>query len=366
VRKLGAVAVALVLPVNANAQVDPAAICGSIISDAAHNINISLNSNQFLDNVFDKYCSASGTVSASAQNAGLSAVIYSVPVGLTLGSSDSQTATSNFCRNYASTRASSSQTTNVESTVVNKALDTFVQCEQIARTGASIDHKILSRDEANVYLVAAAGDKLMIQGVSTSGPVSCTGNTGKDQVTTFTQKTTYEFEGNFLLSCARHGHSGPSNITVFDEATVTVSTKTAPYAFYWPASKELAQDDAAEIKRAIDDIQKNLTQINTSIPSVAVNGLQIKFYAGTDRQHNGTNIAGCAQSNELLIGGTCLTRGNVPRDNNQPSVGPVWIHGGDSMPGPSSPVSSGQISEVFCQGLPGFSPAAFAVCLSAK
>jgi hypothetical protein len=69
---------------QANAQSDPTAICAQILPEAGRNISLTKNSSVVLNSVFDNYCDSSGTAQNSSSDLGLSAVVASIPVGLSV------------------------------------------------------------------------------------------------------------------------------------------------------------------------------------------------------------------------------------------------------------------------------------------
>lgn len=261
------------------AQTDAAAICGGILANASHNVNLSESSMDYLNTIFDNYCDQSGTTKSSGSDVGLSAVISSIPIGFSLGSSDARTSMKNFCRNYASTANSRSRTYSYQSSVVDKALTTVSDCMKFALTGNYIQHRILNDEAANIILTAASGSEVKIDGLKTSGPVSCSGFEKSGKVIKFNQSTEYQFSGNYVITCARQPNRNPGdspNGETFEEATVTVSTPLGSYAFLWPRSVRLGNNDARSIQQALSDVQqsiidenKTIADLNTSMSSFA-------------------------------------------------------------------------------------------------
>src|SRR5262249_17316846 len=138
--------------------------CSPILTEASRNVNLNESSAEYLNTIFDKYCERSGSLKQSGFSLGISAPIESIPVSLTLGSTDSSIAMTNFCHNYASTANSRVQQRSYVSTVVEKALATYVECMRIASTGNFIKHEILNEQTANVTITAGSGTKLTIKG----------------------------------------------------------------------------------------------------------------------------------------------------------------------------------------------------------
>jgi hypothetical protein len=217
----------------------------------------------------------------------------------------------NFCRNYASTFNSQTQSVTYQSTVVDKALETVRDCIAYARNGNSIIHHILDDEKANIDLTPATGNPMTIAGVSITGPVSCNSNTGEQKVTDFTQETRYQFSSHLTLSCIRKNrliptgqgvdalrpaatlNTPPTDSRIYDEATVTVSTENnLSYAFLWPRSLQLPENEAASIQQTIVSLQKNIEEANRSIPIVA-DGAAGKVHIECETVQSNGNIAAC-------------------------------------------------------------------------
>lgn len=169
----GALFVALSSPLYAQ---DPSAVCLAMVTGATHDVGIQSSSSSFLNTIYSNYCQQDGTTKSSPFNAGISAVIYDVPVNLTGGSSDASTRITNFCKNYQSTFASNSASFDTQSIVVQKALESANQCLEIAtRTQNTITYSILTPQMLAIKFGIPAGQTLDIHGISHDGSVSCEG-----------------------------------------------------------------------------------------------------------------------------------------------------------------------------------------------
>ena len=308
---LSATLVAVGLTGRAQGQTDPAEICRGILSDAGNNISISQDSDAVLDTVFDKYCNQSGTAKSSNLDIGLGVVIEELPIKFTLGSSDKQTAVNNFCRNYAQLSTSNHQRSSYQSTVVDKALDTMDDCVRIARTGSFLTHKILNDEAADIYLTARTGDKITIQGLNTTGHITCQTNVKSNNLLLNNGKalsldggSRFDFEGNLTISCTRKGDSATADLiatkpadggpaartgaTVFNEATVSVSTQNAgPYAFLWPRAVRFPENEASQVSADIAGLRDTLSKTNADLAAA-------KTQINVLQNHNVFGIRGCA------------------------------------------------------------------------
>jgi hypothetical protein len=245
---------------------DASAICLKMFENASRDIDASENSSEYLSTVFDNYCDRSGTIKTGGFQFGVSLPIPNLPLELTLGSQNNETAIKNFCRNYAATAGSRVRTRTYTSHVVGRALDNMVECMRISRTGSFIRHEILNEKAANVELTPAAGNPFKLRGVKVTGRIRCTGNTGNDVTTEFTQKTRFETTEVMVLTCERGPEpAGGETKRVYEEGTVTIATATIPYSFLWPRTVKLPIDDAAAIRSNIDNLQQNIAQVNKSI-----------------------------------------------------------------------------------------------------
>jgi hypothetical protein len=246
--------------------------CSPILTEAGRNVNLNESSAEYLNTIFDRYCEQSGTTKQSGFSLGVSAPIESIPVSLTLGSTDATSAMKNFCHNYASTANSRVQQRSYASTVVDKALATYVECVRIASTGNFIKHDILNDQTANVTITAASGTKLTIKGVKEvpSSNVKCSANTGPNTETNFIQKTRYDMDGTLTLACTREG-ANQSGTMIFPEATITVATNIGSYAFLWPKSAQLPINDANMIQSRIITLSQTIENSNQQISALQQN-----------------------------------------------------------------------------------------------
>jgi hypothetical protein len=90
-----------------------------MVTDVARNIGVQMSDSTVLDTIYSNYCEADGSVKSSSFNAGLSAIIEAVPIGLTGGGSDSVTQVKNFCSRYQSTYASHNSSTTFPTNVAD-------------------------------------------------------------------------------------------------------------------------------------------------------------------------------------------------------------------------------------------------------
>lgn len=273
---------------SAFAQSDPADICRIILSDASRDLSISQNSDTSLNLVFDKYCNTSGITRSNSLDIGASVIVEDLPLSFTLGSSDKQTAMSNFCKNYSQTVQSSKQQYSSRSIVLARSLDTFQQCVTISRNGGSISHRVLSNDVVTIDLTAPTGSKRTIQSVDIKGNVECHTNLktvprgSSSTETTLTQLSagsSFDFDGHLQIACHRTPETVttvtttsngsvaiPAGAKIYNEATVSISTHDAgPYGFLWASNILFPLNEANAISIALSSIKDTIIKTNEDL-----------------------------------------------------------------------------------------------------
>lgn len=254
----GTLGLIICLPPVCTGQTDPTSVCLAMVHEAAHNINLSTSSSQYLNTLFDNSCKKDGSTKQGGWNAGLSAVIEDIPVSLTGGSTNSETAYSNFCRNYASSNQGSASSFSWQSLVVEKALGSANQCLAIATKGTYLYYKVMTPDTLAINFSIGSGNTLRVRGISHSTAVTCEGakasGSGAFAYSTGVGQTLTSDFGTYSITCTRRPESGASKSSRYLETSLVVDTNAGGFDIYWPQDALLPLRDANDIETAIEDL----------------------------------------------------------------------------------------------------------------
>jgi hypothetical protein len=260
---------------------DPTAVCLAIVTDATRDVGIQSGSSSFLNTMYSNFCQQDGTVQSSSFNVGLLAVIYSIPVGLTGGGANASTRITNFCKNYQSIYASNSQSFDVETIIVQKALDSANQCLEIAtKSQNTISYSVLTPQMLSIKFGIPTGQTLDIHGVSHDGSVRCEGRkitgVGTIDFSTGSGQTVTSATGTYNISCTRRPFASQGGTSVYNATGLTVSTNMGSMDIYWPQDSVLPLTTASQIEGTISGlntkiqelrltVQRGLTQLSNNI-----------------------------------------------------------------------------------------------------
>jgi hypothetical protein len=266
---LAAVALSAALSSPLYAQ-DPTAVCLAIVTSATHDVGIQSGSSSFLNTVYSNYCQQDGTTQSSSFNAGLSAVIYSIPIGLTGGGTDASTQITNFCKNYQSAYASSSQSFDMQSIVVQKALESANQCLKIAtRSQNTISYSVLTSQMLAIKFGIPTGQTLDIHGISHDTSVSCEGSkvtgSGTIDFSTGSGQTITATTGTYNVSCTRKPFASQGGTSVYNATGLIVSTNMGSMEIYWPQDTVFPLTTASQIQATIVGLNKKIQQLQFTL-----------------------------------------------------------------------------------------------------
>jgi hypothetical protein len=232
--------------------------CDAIITSGLRNYNISSSSSASLNTIYSNYCDASGNTTSSNTSAGLDVVINSIPIGFKLGATDAATAYHNFCKAYQSVYQGSESSSSYESTIVQKAYDSFNQCVAFSALGISIDHRVLSTEATSFYITAAVGKPIQVTGVTLSRNVSCSGQDPSGRLIKYSPTSRVTSNTYLSLVCNRTS-TAAANGQFFDEGTISIATNAGNYDVYLPHDAKFAIDYATQIQKQIADLKATTT-----------------------------------------------------------------------------------------------------------
>ncbi len=260
--KISMISCALI-SVSCPALADDISSCNVIINNGLREYNISSDSAAYLNTVFNQYCFADGRSNSSAFNAGLAATVQSIPVSLTLGSSDASQAQTNFCKNYKSSTFATETTNTYNETIVRRAYDSYDACLQAAALGFYVTHDILTPAKAQLLLRAGVGKPIEVDGIDTTPNVSCSGPPDKsgNQID-YGIATKNVSDVGIGIFCTRKSRVEPTTgVTVYDEGSVAIALAGTKYNFYWPQTSLLPEDVASQVQSSILELRTALAKL---------------------------------------------------------------------------------------------------------
>jgi len=253
--------IVILLGVSALAAQD---LCQDIVKNASQDVGITSNSSDYLVSIFKKYCESDGTVNQSSLSVGVS--IPDIPVSLSLGSSNSDSKMTNFCKNYSSSSEAHNSTYSYQSSVVAAALDAAVQCAQIEKSGSFVTYTARSQTPDTLSITFHAGTGgLKIYGISHHPNVTCIGPARRPLPgqSKYDGGTTRELSANdaiLKVDCTRTPASTNGGTTIYDAAAVGVSTNFGGLDIYWPKNPILPVTDANVIQANLQALQQQADQ----------------------------------------------------------------------------------------------------------
>lgn len=249
-------------------------VCLAMVTDAAHNIGLSTSSQSYMNVIFDNYCQQDGTTKSSSFNGSLNVVVQEIPIGLTGGATNSQTAMSNFCRNYQSTFSASSSNFGFQSLVVQNALQSANDCLKIVTSGAAIVYNILSPTTLAIRFTVPSGQTMNIRGVSHESTVTCLGSnvSGGQAInySTGTGQTLTGAAGSYSITCTRTPFGVSAGTQFYNATALVVDTNTGGLNIFWPQESVLPLTTASQIQSSVSGLA---TQIRQTQATVALNAL---------------------------------------------------------------------------------------------
>jgi hypothetical protein len=168
-----------------------------------------------LQSLYSKLCSSSSSSSSSSTDAGLQAVIYSVPIVASWAQKNNVTNNSSFCDAYRRDTFINFASHTYASSPVPAAQTNFNQCETILQgSKVSVTHEQSPGSVAISFQFHDAQTQLQIQGVtmdSPSQPFSCVAVPGNNQP--LEESSSPTFRSNFTIQCKRAGqHQADGNV----------------------------------------------------------------------------------------------------------------------------------------------------------
>jgi len=277
--------------------------------------SIDSSSSNFLNSVFSQHCQQDGSKKSTSVGLGLDAVVNAIPLKFTGSYNNNDAAFTNFCKTYASFTTANSNTDTYKETISTKALDTLAQCLRLQSTGVFITHDVTNVEAISFYMRSSVTQSFGLQGVQTTGDVTCTGQLGGhktkfDQSVTSTIKTTQSF------GCIRQGTGTAKGGKSFGESTITIMTNQGNYAVLWPKDERQSIDMATDIDRRITSVSGDLALTKTALQTITQAKPVVVYQcpAGTQGWNPGGNWASYGCQGQISTSSTCT---NIEYPNNQ-------------------------------------------------
>lgn len=244
------------------------ATCTEFTKQAFREYSIKNSDEAKLDTIYDKYCREDKTANTSNFGLGLDVVIYDIPIGLTVDTSNAHQAMTNFCKNYQRLTTSKSSEYIREERIVGRAYDSFDRCVAWASQGISIGHRVESLSRINFFLQPSYNRPVFIRGIKPSSNVKCQGidpTAAKPEEVTFDGNTTIKLTPDLSLGmvCERTGKTDKDGNTILEEGEVTILTDIGPngnYSIYMPSDTVPAQTTYKTIQQQIEETAKQKTK----------------------------------------------------------------------------------------------------------
>ncbi len=256
------------------AQIDPAAVCLAMVSEAAHNQRLTASSDSFLDTLYEDYCEADGTTKGSSWDAGISAVIKDVPVSLTGGASDVKTEMTNFCKRHQSSFQSRSSHFAVESIVVEKALQAANQCLEILNRhkDTTLSYNTVGSTLLNIEFAIASGTTVDIRSVQHEPDVDCEGEKipgpGSIKYTIGSGQTVGATSGWYRIACTRKAFSASGGRFFYRATGLSVDTNAGILDIFWPQDEILPLTTASQIQGAIQGLGSDIEKLQAVVGQI--------------------------------------------------------------------------------------------------
>lgn len=330
---------------------DPTQVCLSMVQDASRDVGVTTNSSAFLDTVFDNYCNTNGTTKDSGFHIGLSAIIQSIPIGLTGGSTDTTTQVSNFCRNYQSTRSANASSSSYQSKVVQSALQSANQCLEIAtKTQATATYRVMTPSMLAINISVPAGQTINVRGLNHDTNVSCVGSSVKrGGIVRYSAGVGQVLDANvgtYSITCRRQPTSTQNGTAFYDASALVLDTNAAPLNIYWPKDSLFPPNTASEIEGDVSKVSLqvtnlksqvdfNLLPIGTILPWFQKNGTPPPGWVACDGSHTEScpNLSGL-----FLRGGTAADIDKTPHGSD---TADVYIGGSNNKRGDGNGFNAG-------------------------
>lgn len=233
------------------------------ISRLLKTYEIDTSSSSFLNSIYSQNCQQDGSKKSSGGGFGLDAVIKAIPIKFTGSYTNTDEGFTNFCKSYTSLATSTSSQDSYKERITDKALNTIDQCNKLQASGIQISHEIVNIESISFYLRNSVTQSFELQGVATTGKISCTGLV-KGKQAKFDSNINVQVKTTQNISCLRKGEANPKG-PVFDEATVSILTNQGNYSVLLQRDQRLSENLASTLASQITMLRADLATSNSMI-----------------------------------------------------------------------------------------------------
>lgn len=301
--------------------------CRPIITDSLKEIDIEIDSAEYLNTVFDKHCEKDGAAKESSLNVGIDAVVDALPVKFKLGTSDKKQSIRDFCKQYKVFTSDKRGTFRRRERIVARAYDSYDTCIQLASQGIKLSHKVRTLDSLDFFVAPAIGKPVTLNGVKASENIRCV---GRDSGSIFGNVAQLNVDSRIVVKdaplnivCTRNGRNDKNEGNVYEEGFVILLTDLQPYGNYGvvlPRDAKLPENQASALKTQFDNQREAITELQKTvgvISSPVTASPELTFSASRGGGQSPLSmISMCPPDQmvvgvEIVVGGTCQQQCNA-------------------------------------------------------
>ncbi len=236
--------------------------CGLVLTRGLREYDVQSKSAVFLNSTFQNYCSASGETKSSSLSAGIDIIAKAIPISFTLGSQDSRTAMSNFCKTYKSDTSNVSESSRYQAKIVERAYKSFDSCVALSLNGNVVTHDVITIEHVQVYLRAGIDRPVELRGVKTSGNIACSGSSGGKQVN-YNEATAAKTGSSMTINCIRTPRKSEDGQLIYDEGSAAFDIALGKYSIFFPRDFKLPEDKASIISTTVSGLRLDIDALKT-------------------------------------------------------------------------------------------------------
>lgn len=257
----------MLLPIGpvAGAQTD---VCKAMVTDAAHSVSLNTADSSYFVSIYNNYCYADGSTNQAAVNATGSAIVDAIPLTAGFAGTDNMSKFMNFCKNYQSIAAGTSNSLVYQSAVVGKSLEAANECLSIVTGhGMSLSYQVSTPTTLLINITVPGGQTMVVQGISADTGVACIGPdlAHPGQTITYNTGTGQTLPGgSTTITCNRQPFSTAGGQTMYAAASVAVSSSVGPLNIYWPQDSAFPLLTASQIQSSLNAVTAQVQQLQTA------------------------------------------------------------------------------------------------------
>lgn len=255
----------------AEAQTSALDVCYAMAQKALRNITVSQSSDAAVAALYSNYCYADGGTNDSAINASGNAVVDLLPIGAQFAKKDASTRFTQFCKQYQSYSAVTSNQYNYSDLVLAKGLDSVNECIKVAGSNFTLSYKIITPSSMAIDFSIPGGQSLIINGIKVDSGVTCTGHDFSKPdggIITYTQGTVEVINagaGSGEVTCSRDPSDKLNGNLFYPQKAVLVSTNVGNLDIFWPQDSVFPITTATAIQANVDALQSQVNKVRAAV-----------------------------------------------------------------------------------------------------